>query len=375
MTAPVPATASTRHWSALDGVRACAVVIVMLYHFGRAQPKGGFLGIDMFFVLSGFLITSLLVGEREKRGRVSYGNFYARRALRLLPALFAVLIFVTVVSLILGNRVQSHQTLTTVPWTFFYLANWEQTFGHLGQLGMLDHTWSLSVEEQFYILWPLTLTGLMLVIKDRRVLAVILFAASLGDMLYRGILVHDGASFLRVYYATDTHCDGLLLGCAMALLLASRTKPSSALARRASKVAACAGVVGLVVSVLTFSPFITNSYERAIPIAVVSVGAIIWNLVTDPFRPLQLILASPPMVWIGKRSYGLYLWHWPIYVIVTAYWGIHHNRADLTEFVLAFVAATLSYRFIEQPFLRRKVRFEVTEALPAGATAPPVETS
>ncbi|HEY2213782.1 MAG TPA: acyltransferase, partial [Acidimicrobiales bacterium] len=236
-----PATATTKHWAPLDGIRGSALLFMLAYHLDRSEPKSGFFSIDMFFVLSGFLITSLLVGEREKSGLIHFGNFYARRALRLLPALFELLVLVLVLSLIFGNRVESHQTLTSIPYTLFYIANWHQVYGYLGSLGMLDHTWSLSLEEQFYLIWPITLVGLLTVFKNnRRLLAIGLMIASVGDMIYRYVLVWNNHSFpsgfLRVYYATDTHCDGLLMGCGMALLLASRTKPASDLARKFSKV-------------------------------------------------------------------------------------------------------------------------------------------
>ncbi len=369
-----PATATTKHWAPLDGIRGSALLFMLAYHLDRSEPKSGFFSIDMFFVLSGFLITSLLVGEREKSGLIHFGNFYARRALRLLPALFELLVLVLVLSLIFGNRVESHQTLTSIPYTLFYIANWHQVYGYLGSLGMLDHTWSLSLEEQFYFIWPITLVGLLTVFKNnRRLLAIGLMCASVGDMIYRYVLVWDNHSFpsgfLRVYYATDTHCDGLLMGCGMALLLASRTKPASDLARKLSKASACVGVVVLAVVMFAFNPFIVSSYANGIPIAVFSVAAIIWNLVTDPVRWIAAILGSKPFVFLGKRSYGFYLLHWPIYILITSYWGIHRNRCDLTELVLTFIAGTLSYKYIEEPFLRRKVKFQRTEALPKSFTA------
>ncbi|HUC06335.1 MAG TPA: acyltransferase [Acidimicrobiales bacterium] len=366
-----PSTSLNRHWASLDGIRAWALIFMLFYHFGRNLPKGGFLTIDMFFVLSGFLITSLLLGEREKRGVIRFGNFYARRALRLLPCIIAVLIFVTIASLVFGQRALSHQTLTTVPFTLFYVANWVQAFGHVNQLGMLDHTWSLSLEEQFYLIWPTLLLGLLVVAKNRRrMLGVCLFFASLADMGYRAFMVHHNAGFFRVYYATDTHCDGLLMGCAIALWLASRTKPLSEKMQQLSKVAAYVGVVVLMVALFTFNPFFVSTYAVSIPIAVFATSAIIVNLVTHPARGIDLVLGSKPLVWLGKRSYGFYLWHWPFYVIVTSYWKVHANRCDVTELALACIAGTLSYKYLEEPFLRRKVRFQATESMPSSfATA------
>jgi peptidoglycan/LPS O-acetylase OafA/YrhL len=123
------------------------------------------------------------------------------------------------------------------------------------------------------------------------------------------------------------------------------------------------------VVMFVFSPFIVSSYAYGTPIAVFAVAAIIWNLVTDPVRWIAAILGSKPMVWLGKRSYGIYLLHWPIFILFTSYWGIHRSRCDLAELVVALVAGGLSFKYIEEPFLRRKVRFQRTEALPKSFTA------
>src|ERR1700677_2490575 len=209
-------------WPALDGLRAFAVLTVMAAHLNDPTlfPGGG-LGVDVFFVISGFLITSILLGEQDKRGRVGFGAFYARRALRLFPALVVVLAVVAVVCATDSHIFLAHETLAGIPWIVLYAGNWLRAFSHAASLGVLGHTWSLAVEEQFYLIWPVIFVFGIGRIGDRRRAAALLVSAALAVMAYRAVVLAHGWSINRVSNGSDTHCDGLLLGCALALWLTS----------------------------------------------------------------------------------------------------------------------------------------------------------
>ena len=180
------------------------------------------MGVDVFFVLSGFLISSLLIGEWDKRGHVSLSNFYARRALRLFPALvvaIAVALFVIAIgrSFKLGDA-----TLTGLPFVVFYIGDFARAFGPAKELGLLSTAWSLAVEEQFYLIWPFVFLLVMQRAKRKERVAIVLAALSVLDMVYRVVMVRVGEPLARFTFAADTRCDGLLLGCAVAFCLASR---------------------------------------------------------------------------------------------------------------------------------------------------------
>lgn len=369
------------HWPALDGLRAIAVLAVIGIHVGVL--RGGYLGVDVFFVLSGFLITSLLIGEWDHRGgRISFRDFYTRRALRLFPALGCVLVAAAVLAVLLeasggpGDRPYALSTLGAIPWVVAFAGNLAEIL-HPGPvaLGALGHTWSLAVEEQFYLLWPTLFALLLRRRPSRSRLALWLTAIASAEMVYRVVLAHIGYSHDRIYYGTDTHADGLLIGCAIALWLAS--EESSRLHRLASRLAKNAAWLGAAILVVLFAFGTQASAPVDISAAVLATGVIVIGVVLGRMPvALERVLCSRQAVLIGRRSYGLYLWHVVIFAaaeaLVAPFTGIfpasHGERRIVFAAVLgasvavSFIVAELSYRLVELPALRIKRRFRCEAA-------------
>src|SRR5882672_4708854 len=344
---------------ALDGIRAISILAVMLYHSGLIH--GGFLGVDVFFTLSGFLITTLLIEEHAAAGRIALRDFYCRRALRLLPALVPVVIVsgVAMIATAGPDRVVGMSLFVLA--VIFYVANWAAIAG-LPQ-GMLGHAWSLSIEEQFYLVWP-------------PVLALLL--ATLGSILLRYHLAVSGATGRRFYLGTDAHADPILIGCATACLVSwgyiRGGGDPSASTRPRWQAAPLAAAVLVAVLVMARLP---DDYARRGASTIVAVAAGI--LIVDVLRPgsrLAPLLAWSPLVWIGKRSYALYLWHLPVFFLAGALWasGILEYLPSriVPAWVITFAMAAASYRWIEAPALRLKSRFAARPAdrAPAAPAAP-----
>lgn len=334
------------------------------------RPTGGFLSLDVFYVLSGYLITSLLLSELDKRGAISVRSFYARRALRLFPALAVLLIVAVAASLIERHQYWSHLTLVGLPWVLLYVGNWyvvlHPVFAPLGAIGQ---TWSLGVEEQFYLLWPILLILITRRFANRTRIAQVLLGVAGAVMVYRWAVIH----FLgwvprdRVYFGSDTHCDGLILGCALAFYLASRRtgRPFSERAQRCMAAAAVVGTVGMVVMMMGLSFVKPFSVWFGISATGLCATALVLNLVTRPLPVLSHILSWRPVVWVGKRSYGMYLWQSTVTVLFGSTGlstGLNRQVSGIAQVAITFVIAGLSYRFVEMPFLRRKRRFERTES-------------
>ena len=349
--------------AAYDGLRAFAILAVMAFHLNRAHLYGGYLGVDVFFVLSGLLITTVLLRERDRRHTISFGNFYVRRALRLFPALAAVVIFSVVFAVAMPGHAWATPTLHALPAVIFYFSNWARVANHnFG--GLLGQTWSLAVEEQFYLLWPLALMFLLRRRLSRRQTAAGLLALACLDMVYRQVGISAGLSLYRVDSGIDTHCDGLLVGCSLAFYLSDRPSLAGE-ARRTVNVMAWGALGALVIDILAGNTGISGR-EVTFPLAPMCAAVIPLSVSQAPRSVLARLLSLRPAVWIGERSYGMYLWHLPIYLIIGDL-GWSRGRIDLTRVGLTFVAAALSYRFIEQPFLRLKDRFSGVPAAAAVA--------
>lgn len=360
-------------WPALDGMRALAVLLVMFNHLDLSGIfGGGSIGVDIFFVLSGFLITTLLIGEFEKTRKINFGAFYARRALRLLPALATVIVVaVLLVTLVHELHPLQHETLTTLPFVIFFVGNWARVF-NFNALGILGHTWSLGIEEQFYLLWPL-LFALLAARRQRERVALLLAGIAGLVMVYRFVLLSIGQHPWSLYFRADTHCDGLLIGCALAFWLASG-KMATPIVGRLFRWA----TVPALLIILFISELIDNSNPNefhfmvayGLGLGVLCAAVLIANQVTSPLAEVSNILKASIVVWIGRRSYGLYLWHFVVYRSVGSFFHQHHptNTNRITEIVLklgiSFVVAALSYKVIEAPALRLKRRFQPTEAVP-----------
>jgi peptidoglycan/LPS O-acetylase OafA/YrhL len=363
---PPPSTpTSGAYQPGLDGLRAVSVAAVLVYHAGFSWLHGGFLGVEVFFVVSGFLITSLLVAEIDRTGRVSLRSFWARRARRLLPALVLVLVAVALGAALFGGPTMHADVRRDLPWAVFYAANWGQIIGdaaYFANLSPLRHLWSLAVEEQWYLLWPLVVAAIVAVARraPRRVagsvagsvvvgcsVAVMAFTAWLARAPELGTERID-----LLYLSTFTRASGLLLGAGVAMIWTPWRTSSVPGANRRS-VGGVVDVVGAVAAVVLAQAMIEAAItDRALyrwQLAAVSVASLTLVVVAvhPASRVLRPVLSWPPLVAVGKRSYGIYLWSWPISVAVGATSGRWGPFA--TAMVCTVVVAEVSYRFVETP--------------------------
>jgi peptidoglycan/LPS O-acetylase OafA/YrhL len=367
-TAALDAPASQRHrapaWShmpGLDGVRAIAVLGVLVFHANPSWLPGGFLGVDVFFGLSGFLITSLLLAELDASGRLRFGRFYLRRARRLLPALFVVLIATSILAITVAQDAAARVKEDVLASTF-YVTNWwyvvhgTSYFEATGRPPLLQHLWSLSVEEQFYLIWPLLMFGLWKIGGTRGVRYGALGGAVVSTILMTWVSVAQGmptfADTSRIYFGTDTHCMTLLVGAVLATLW----RPGTVIARltpRGRTTTAWLGAASLVLLLLVFwfvGPMSVALYRGGfLVVGLITAGVVAAAAVSG--TAFSRALATQPWRWIGERSYGIYLWHWPIFMVLRP--GIDLDAdgwpVQVLRFALTFAAAELSYRFVEMP--------------------------
>ncbi|MGH3127386.1 MAG: acyltransferase family protein [Gaiellaceae bacterium] len=330
---------------ALDGLRAVAITSVVSVHaFGF--PASGGLGVDLFFVLSGFLITTLLLDERARSGSVSLVGFYRRRALRLLPALLVFVAVYLVVALLVAttSRETTSGHLGGALVGILYVSNLVQAGGSDLPDGLV-HLWSLSAEEQFYLLWPALLLGSLIVFRRRLwPLAAMLVAGIVAVQALQFSLLFGAAPSVRLVYGPDARAGSILVGCLLAVVLSRRVRP--VLGWRTSAVALAVFVV-----------ILFTSLERATfagPMLIFGCAcAALVVIALDPQSVLGRVLSVAPLVGLGKISYSLYLWHMPILV----WFGAHNGRLELRDgaaVAVALVAALASYHLVERPFLRRK---------------------
>lgn len=337
----------------LDGIRGLFMLVVMICHAQLKFIPGGKLSMSVFFVLSGFLITALLMQEWKRTGKISFKQFYYRRALRILPALFALLLVCSLYALT-QERNDAIASFKSIAATLFYVANWYIAL-NIGNSGPLTHTWSLSVEEQFYTVLPIFLTVLLCLKLKKRWMIGLLILLTAAAIIHTVSLWEGDASIRRIYFGTDARIDQFLMGCLIGVLASWNILPKTRQTILASKIAAIASVIFIVFLELTLyeaDPFMSRGATTLIGIAS---AAIIINLISSPVKPLKDFLETPLLVWIGRISYGLYLWHFPIFRQIMAL-GLHPVLTIIIEVAITFAVAILSYYFIEQPFLRLKNR-------------------
>jgi peptidoglycan/LPS O-acetylase OafA/YrhL len=360
---PEPVKRNQRYMPGLDGLRAIAVLAVIVFHLGFGWAPGGLLGVGIFFTLSGYLITDILLAQLSQRGRIDLPRFWLARARRLLPALFVMLGIVAAWVTIFGPA-QPDQFRKAVLSSVFYVNNWEQIlanvsyFARFAPEGPLNHLWSLSVEEQFYILWPFLLLAGVKLVHERPLpsgvrprLAVVTIAAAIAAAIEMAILYHPSLDPSRIYYGTDTRAGGLLFGCALAMVW-----PSGRLSRRISPQARNIldglGVLGLAIIALMiwqvgeFSRFLYQGGFVLLSLATVMV----LMALTHPACRLGKALGAAPLRWIGVRSYGIYLWQTPIIVLTGPDSRPPESLLGKALQVAAiFVIAGLSWHFLEEP--------------------------
>ncbi len=316
---PLPYLAS------VDGLRALAVAAVLLYHAHPSWLPGGFLGVDVFFVISGYLITSLLLAEWSQRGAVDLPAFWLRRARRLLPAVFLLIVVALAFTLaFFPDRVAELRGQSIA--ALAYVSNWYLTFHRtsyfesLGPPPLLQHLWSLAVEEQFYILWPPLFVVLMRFWR-RRYLVLLILLGAVASTLAMALQYQPYADHSRLYYGTDTHCSGLLIGAVLAFVWGPsdvKAEAGSAFFRRldAAGFAALALLAYLFVRMNGTQPFL---YRGGFLLVALATAALIAVAVHPHARLLRRLLGWRPLQWIGVRSYGIYLWHWPVLTIAQSY--------------------------------------------------------
>nr|NKB92729.1 acyltransferase family protein [Candidatus Nanopelagicales bacterium] len=340
----------------LDGLRAVAIIGVLLYHAGIDWMPGGFLGVDVFFVISGFLITSLILEEYDRSGRVNFAKFYLGRARRLLPAVAVLLIAVGVAVLIVYQDALSafrEDALATV----FYVNNWwyifvdQSYFESVGRPPLLKHLWSLSVEEQFYLIWP-AFALLLMRSGGRPLVRRLALVLAIASTVWMAVLsIRNGypvdADPSRAYFGTDSHSMGLLVGAALATMwrpgrLSTQVPRGAQLIITGIGVASLAAVIGFYLFVGEFTPWLYRGGFLALAFFTTALIA----AVTHPASFLGPALGTGILRYIGRRSYGIYLWHWPIFMVTRP--GIDVEWSEPVTFVvriaLTLVIAELSYR-------------------------------
>lgn len=358
----------------LDGLRGVAALGIAAFHIGVPGLRhGGYWMMDVFFVLSGFLITGVLLGEREATGHVGLGRFYARRALRLYPALLAMVLVLMPLGTLLVAGGEYGRWLRDAVLSITYTIDVPDLWGD-GANGALSHTWSLAIEEQFYLLWA---PALVLLARRRapspRLAGGVLLTGCALFLL--AVLVHrQGISARVIYGRPDLRFAELLLGAALGIALATLPRPLPARARRALPVlgaVAAAGLALMAVAMPVPDAMRPITFAALLPVAAFGAAAVVLTLATDDESPLARLLRWRVLVTAGVFSYGIYLWHLPVLILV------RRVTPDLpTQIVLAFAgtlaAAYASRRLVEEPFLALKHRLRATGVAGLEAVAEPV---
>ncbi len=358
-TNPTENIARFPYFGGLDGLRAIAVVGVLLYHAGLSF-QGGFLGVETFFVLSGFLITALLIHERTQHGRIDLVSFWWRRVRRLVPALCLVLVCTFGLSVALGIERPSELGIDILA-ALGYVMNWhliasqQSYFDASMRPPLLQHLWSLAIEEQFYLLWPIFFMVGMRYLR-RFGLLIALLGTAAASLVLMMTLYQPGADPSRIYYGTDTRASGLLLGCAFALIWSPWRKAATH-DRRTAVVLDVAGIVAFIVLLASYL-WLYEAHPRLYRGGFTLVACctiVVIAAVTHPCtRLLPRLLSVQPLHWIGLRSYSIYLWHWPILMVTRPYvdvpldgWQLHVLRL-----ALVLLIAQVSFRYVEEPIRR-----------------------
>jgi peptidoglycan/LPS O-acetylase OafA/YrhL len=364
----------------LDGLRAIAVMAVLLYHADLSFIPGGFLGVEVFFVISGYLITALLLAEWRQKGTINLKDFWLRRARRLLPALY-VLLVVTLAFAVVFLPGEVAGLRADVIAAVGYVTNWFLIFGHesyfeaVGRPSLLQHLWSLAVEEQFYLIWPIALAvGLGTARRRHRLILTVALVGAAASAVAMAMLYAPGVDPSRIYYGTDTRATGLLCGAALAFLWAPGDKYRSAdkwaslrslgAGRIRRKwwpavpllldIVGVAALFALVLFGLTLGEFEPFLYRGGLVAVALATALLIAVAVHPRSWVVSRLLGSAPMRWLGVRSYGIYLWHWPVFMVTRPELDVPFEGLPLLALRLGItiVLADLSYRLVETPIRR-----------------------
>ena len=359
---------SSRHISSIDGLRAIAVTAVVLYHLGISWIPGGFLGVDLFFVISGYVITRLILDSINQSSALDLRAFYAARIRRIFPG-FLFMVICTIIFIGVWAPEAIKRFLSDLPYALSGTLNWalvarnQDYFETIGRPPLLQHTWSLAVELQFYLVWPIILLTVLKYFGKKNIARIALIIAIIsGTALFLVSLQLDQANAAQVshiYFGTDTHSLGLFLGSALAVSWIPQNL-SANITRRAQDVIDGIGVVGLLGLISTFL-FIDESnaglYQIAFPLAAIFGCLVIISLV-HPASRFAPIISTPPFRWVGQRSYGIYIWHWVIFQVTRPSvdlsgetWALY-----LARVLLVLALADISLRWVEIPFRQGQVQ-------------------
>ena len=348
-----------RHHASLDGLRALAVLAVIAYHFNFTWARGGFLGVDLFFVLSGFLITTLLILEWRRTERIALRQFWGRRARRLLPALMIVLVFVAIITVFAIQPWNRASVRDDGLASLFYVANWRFVAAKQGYFELfsapspLRHMWSLAIEEQFYLVWPLiAYVSLRAARGSLKLLSAVCIAGIAASAAVMAV-TYRRADPSRAYYGTDARAHALLLGAFLAIVLI--VWPLAAAARRRLQIASALAFV-----VMLYAWHVaTGTSARYYHGGSVAYAVLACIVIAGAMQPglLRQVLSFGPLTWIGRISYGLYLFHWPlnVYLVPTRVHGLHGLPLDLLRLTATFAAATISFYLVELPIRERRL--------------------
>lgn len=361
-------TLGYRRW--LDGLRAIAILGVFVHHIQHLIYKGGpifgwlflpfgSLGVDIFFVLSGFLITSLLLEEYQSSETINLKHFYIRRALRLLPALLILLAFTILFAILVLPKEEARWTMDLSVIALFYGTNWVFAMGGPGS-DWLGHLWSLAVEEQFYLVWPVALLILLRLRIAKQSIALLTLILVGGICVYRVCMVSPMVAPTRIYAGTDTRADSILIGCLVAMAVSWHMLRLTAFTISVVKIAGLLSAIAAIAFLLDIWGIARNTlYETGFTFFAVAVGVFIFRVMVISAERYVRFLESRYLVWIGKLSYSLYLWHF-FAINITLKLQIPRAVCALISVTIAFGFAISSYYIVELRFLRLKSRFTAT---------------
>jgi peptidoglycan/LPS O-acetylase OafA/YrhL len=338
----------------LDGLRGIAIILVLLIHVS-GRPRGGLLGVDIFFTLSGFLITTLLLEEWRVQTSISLRHFYLRRYFRLFPAL-AVLIAAYVLFVLAFSNGNNGMRLRGAGFAITYSANWVMAFNRPFPEWEIGHLWSLAVEEQFYLLWPVLLLLLLKSGLGLRGIKWTVLGMILAVVAWRTFLDLHGVDDSRLYFATDTRFDQLLIGCLAAILFVSREKGRGG--SRGLMLGGLAGAVFLVWRIFEANLRSAWSFKIGLTLFAAATVLVIYACVTESFPLLKRVLSARWLVFVGIISYSLYLWHVSSSLLLARLTRLNGWPSAVAEVAFAFLAACASYYLVELPFLRRRRAYE-----------------
>lgn len=350
-------TPSRRYMPGLDGLRALSVIAVVAYHLNLTWAPGGLIGVGIFFVLSGYLITDQIIYQWNKDRRIDLKDFWIRRARRLLPAMF-VMLFFTAAWFLLFDRsrlaaLQGDFISSTLYfnnwWLIFHNVSYFESFGPPSPIG---HMWSLAIEEQFYLVWPLVIIVGLRLAPQRGKLIIMCLTGAVLSALAMALIYQPGVDPSRVYYGTDTRAFGLLIGAALAIAWPSQ-KLTRTISRESRNILDLSGAFGLFALILMI--WRTNEYGQFLyygGLVLVSIlSAIVIAVLAHPASRLAKIMGCKPLRWIGVRSYSIYIWHYPVIILTnpTVDTGGFDGFRVLFQLGVSLLLASLSWKYIEEP--------------------------